>query len=148
MDILLHFLSLLLLLLLLDIFNPLKPSDTVSKQFGIHASTLLKRMTGKVVSMGCQLGGWRRGRVLTAGEFQPTQLLLRVNYHNQVTQCRKSSYLACILSHVLHQRLSYHPFLSALTLNLCRCRSSFLSTVSFNISISFESFTGSSHFGF
>ena len=72
-DILLHFLLLLLLLLLLDIFNPLKLSDTVSKQFGIHTSTLSKRMTGKVVGMGCQLGGWRRGRVLMAGEFQPTQ---------------------------------------------------------------------------
>ena len=72
-NILLHFLSLLLLLLLLDIFNPLKPRDTVSKQFGIHASTLSKQMTGKVVGMGCQLGGQRRGRVLTAGEFQLTQ---------------------------------------------------------------------------
>ena len=71
-DILLHFL-LLLLLLLLDIFNPLKPINTVNKQFGIHPSTLLKRLTGKVVGMGCQLGGWRRGRVLTASEFELTQ---------------------------------------------------------------------------
>ena len=28
-------------------------------------------MTGKVLGMGCQLGGARRGRILTAGEFQP-----------------------------------------------------------------------------
>ena len=88
-----HFSALLLLLLLLDIFYPLKPSDTVSlrnqrtgvwlnwkdqgnqicTKYSIHPSTLSKRMTGKVLGMGCQLGGARRGRILTAGEFQPTQ---------------------------------------------------------------------------
>ena len=61
--ILLHFFALLLLLLLLYIFHPLKPSDTVK----------FARNTGKVVGMGWQLGGARRGRILTAGEFQPTQ---------------------------------------------------------------------------
>ena len=53
--------------------KPERSRDQICKEFGIHPSTLSKRMTGKVVSMGCQLGGWRRGRVLTAGEFQPTQ---------------------------------------------------------------------------
>ena len=47
--------------------------NQICKEFGIHPSTLSKRMTGKVVGLGCQLGGWRRGRVLTAGEFQLTQ---------------------------------------------------------------------------
>ena len=47
--------------------------NQICKEFGIHPSTLSKRMTGKVVGMGSQLGGVRRGRVLTAGEFQPTQ---------------------------------------------------------------------------
>ena len=47
--------------------------NQIYKEFGIHPSTLLKHMTGKVVRLGCQLGGWRRGRVLIAGEFQPTQ---------------------------------------------------------------------------
>ena len=44
---------------------------------------------------------------------QVTQLimetrLLRVDCHNQVTQCQKSRYLACILPHFLHQCLSNH----------------------------------------
>ena len=30
-------------------------------------------MMGKVVGMGCQLGGARRGKILTAGEFQLIQ---------------------------------------------------------------------------
>ena len=66
--------------------KPERSRNQICKEFGIHPSTLSKRMTGKVVSMGCQLGGWRRGRVLTAGEFQLTQELLRVDCHNQVTQ--------------------------------------------------------------
>ena len=53
--------------------KPKRSRNEICKQFGIHPSTLSKRMTGKVVGMGCQLGGPRRGRVLTAGEFQPTQ---------------------------------------------------------------------------
>ena len=47
--------------------------NQICKKYGIHPSTLSKQMTGKVVGMGCQLGGARRGRILTAGEFQPTQ---------------------------------------------------------------------------
>ena len=47
--------------------------NEICKEFGIHPSTLSKQMTGKVVGMGSQLGGVRRGRVLTAGEFQLTQ---------------------------------------------------------------------------
>ena len=47
--------------------------NQICKKYGIHPSTLSKRMTGKVLGMGCQLGGARRGRILTAGEFQLTQ---------------------------------------------------------------------------
>ena len=50
-----------------------RSSNKICKEFGIHPSTLSKRMTGKVVGMGSQLGGVRRRRVLTAGEFQLTQ---------------------------------------------------------------------------
>ena len=50
-----------------------KSQNQICKKYSIHPSTLLKRMTGKVLGMGCQLGGARRGRILTAGEFQPTQ---------------------------------------------------------------------------
>ena len=53
--------------------KPEKSRNEICKKYGIHQSTLSKRMTGKVVGMGCQLGGARRGRILTAGEFQPTQ---------------------------------------------------------------------------
>ena len=53
--------------------KPERSRNQICKEFGIHPSTLSKRMMGKVVGMGCQLGGWRRGRVLTAGEFQLTQ---------------------------------------------------------------------------
>ena len=53
--------------------KPERSRNQICKEFGIYPSTLLKRMTGKVVGMGCQLGRRRRGRVLTAGEFQPTQ---------------------------------------------------------------------------
>ena len=52
--------------------KPERSRNQICKEFGIHTSTLLKQMTGKVFGMGCQLGGWRRGRVLTAGEFQLT----------------------------------------------------------------------------
>ena len=50
-----------------------KSRNQICKTYSIHPSTLSKRMTGKVLGMGCQLGGVRRGRILTAGEFQPTQ---------------------------------------------------------------------------
>ena len=53
--------------------KPERSRNQICKEFGIHPSTLSKQMTGKVVGMGCQLGGWRRCRVLTAGEFQLTQ---------------------------------------------------------------------------
>ena len=57
----------------LGLDKPEKSRNQICKMYGIHPSTLSKQMTGKVVGMGCQLGGRRRGRVLTAGEFQPTQ---------------------------------------------------------------------------
>ena len=53
--------------------KPGRSRNQICKEFGIHPSTLWKQMTGKVVGMGCQLGGRRRGRVLTTGEFQLTQ---------------------------------------------------------------------------
>ena len=57
----------------LGLAKPEKSRNQICKKYGIHPSTLSKRMTGKVVGMGCQLGGARRGKILTAGEFQLTQ---------------------------------------------------------------------------
>ena len=57
----------------LGLAKPERSRNQIFKEFGIQPSTLLKHMTGKVVGLGCQLGEWRRGRILTAGEFQPTQ---------------------------------------------------------------------------
>ena len=57
----------------LDVAKPEKSRNQICKKYGIHPSTLSKCITGKVVGMGCQLGGRRRGRVLNAGEFQLTQ---------------------------------------------------------------------------
>ena len=57
----------------LGLAKPEKSRNQICKKYGIHPSTLSKRMTGKVLGMGCQLGGARRGKILTAGEFQPTQ---------------------------------------------------------------------------
>ena len=57
----------------LGLAKPEQSRNQICKKYGIHPSTLSKRMTGKVVGMGSQLGGARRGRILTAGEFQPTQ---------------------------------------------------------------------------
>ena len=70
----------------LGLDKPEKSRNQICKKHGIDPSTLSKWMTGKVVRIGCQLGRWRRGRVLNAGEFQLTQYLLRVDCHNQVTQ--------------------------------------------------------------
>ena len=50
-----------------------KSRNEICKKYSIHPSTLSKQKTGKVLGMGCQLGGARRGKILTAGEFQPTQ---------------------------------------------------------------------------
>ena len=57
----------------LGLAKPEKSRNQIYKKYGIHPLTLSKQMTGKVLGMGCQLGGVRRGRILTAGEFQPTQ---------------------------------------------------------------------------
>ena len=57
----------------LGLAKPEKSRNEICKKYDIHPLTLSKRMTGKVLGMGCQLGGARRGKILTAGEFQPTQ---------------------------------------------------------------------------
>ena len=48
--------------------NPPKFSwNQISKKYGLSPSTVSKRMTGKVVGMGPQVGGVRRGRIFQAG---------------------------------------------------------------------------------
>ena len=49
-----------------------KSRNKICEDFGLSPSTVLKRMTGKVKSMGPALGGARRGKVFTAGRFQAT----------------------------------------------------------------------------
>ena len=50
-----------------------RPSrNEIAASFGLSLSSVSKRMTGKVLSMGPALGGTRRGRVLNAGMFQAT----------------------------------------------------------------------------
>ena len=49
-----------------------KSRNKICDELGISPSTLSKRMTGKVKSMGPGLGGARRGKVFTAGRFQVT----------------------------------------------------------------------------
>ena len=41
--------------------------NQISKKYGLSPSTVSKRMTGKVVGMGPQVGGVRRGRIFQAG---------------------------------------------------------------------------------
>ena len=41
--------------------------NEISKKYGLRPSTVSKRMTGKVVGMGPQVGGVRRGRIFQAG---------------------------------------------------------------------------------
>ena len=48
--------------------NPPKFSwNQISKKYGLSPSTVSKQMTGKVVGMGPQVGGVRRGRIFQAG---------------------------------------------------------------------------------
>ena len=49
-----------------------KSRNEIAASFGLSPSSVSKRMTGKVLSMGPALGGAQRGRVLTAGMFQAT----------------------------------------------------------------------------
>ena len=46
--------------------------NKICKSYGLSPSTVSKRMTGKVKSMGPRLGGARRGKVFNAGRFQVT----------------------------------------------------------------------------
>ena len=47
--------------------------NKISRSFGLSPSTVSKHMTGKVVGMGPQSGGARRGRVFTEGKSQATK---------------------------------------------------------------------------
>ena len=47
--------------------------NKISRSFGLAPSTVSKRMMGKVVRMGPQSRGVRRGRVFAEGKFQATQ---------------------------------------------------------------------------
>ena len=49
-----------------------KSKNKICEEFGLSPSTVSKRMTRKVKSMGPALGGPRRGKVFTAGRFQVT----------------------------------------------------------------------------
>ena len=52
--------------------KPKKSRNQIAKEYGLSPSSVSKRMTGKVQSMGPALGGARRGKVFTAGMFQAT----------------------------------------------------------------------------
>ena len=43
--------------------------NKIADDYGVSPSSVSKRMTGKVLSMGPALGGPRRGKVLNAGKF-------------------------------------------------------------------------------
>ena len=47
--------------------NPKFSQNEISKKYGLSPSTVSKWMTGKVVGMGPQVGGVRRGRIFQAG---------------------------------------------------------------------------------
>ena len=50
-----------------------RPSrNEIAASYGLSPSSVSKRITGKVLSMGPALGGARRSRVLSAGMFQAT----------------------------------------------------------------------------
>ena len=49
-----------------------KSRNKICKEFGLIPSTVLKRMTGKVKSMGPGLEGAKRRKVFTACRFQVT----------------------------------------------------------------------------
>ena len=57
-----------------------KSMNQISRERGLSPATVNKRMTGKVTGMGSQLGGARRGKVMSAGEFQAIWLL-RCNFY-------------------------------------------------------------------
>ena len=57
-----------------------KSMNAIAREHGLSPATVNKRVTGKVVGLGSQLGGARRGPAVTAGKFQaihfPCLLLL------------------------------------------------------------------------
>ena len=52
--------------------KPKKSGNQIAQEFGLNPSSVSKRMTGKVLSMGPTLSGAQRGRMFTAGTFQAT----------------------------------------------------------------------------
>ena len=44
--------------------------NEIARKHGLSSATLNKLVTGKVIGLGSQLGGARRGKVLSAGEYQ------------------------------------------------------------------------------
>ena len=50
----------------------LKSRNKICDEFGLSPSTVSKRMTGKVKTMGPRLEGARRGKLFTTGRFQVT----------------------------------------------------------------------------
>ena len=50
--------------------------NEICKKHGISPSSLSKRMTGKVKGYGPQLGGARRGKILSQGMFKRHGVLL------------------------------------------------------------------------
>ena len=47
--------------------SPKFSQNQILKKYGLSLSTVSKQMTGKVVGMGPQVGGVRRGRIFQAG---------------------------------------------------------------------------------
>ena len=47
-----------------------KSMNEIARKHGLSSATLNKLVTGKVIGLGSQLGGARRGKILSAGEFQ------------------------------------------------------------------------------
>ena len=47
-----------------------KSMNEIARQHGLSPATVNKRVTGKVTGLGSQLGGVRRGLVVSTGKFQ------------------------------------------------------------------------------
>ena len=52
-----------------------KSMNEIARKHGLSPSMVNKRVTGKVIGLGSQLGGARRGKILSAGEFQAIWLV-------------------------------------------------------------------------
>ena len=47
--------------------EPSRSQNQISKSYGLRPLKVSKQMTGKVIGMGPQVGGARRGRIFQAG---------------------------------------------------------------------------------